>query len=67
MNLKKGDKVKVANVLDKLGISQMKSYLGKTGIVIGISAYGDKPTATVMFENEQLWNFLQTSVCKIGD
>ena len=63
MNLKKGDKVKVANVLDKLGVPQMESCLGKTGIVIGISAYGDEPIVTVMFD-EQPWNFLQTSVCK---
>ena len=67
MNLKKGDKVKIANVLDELGVPQMESCLGKTGIVIGISAYGDKPIATVMFENEQVWSFLQTSVCKVGD
>ena len=66
MNLKKGDKVKIANVLDELGVPQMKSCLGKTGIVVGISAYGDKPIVTVMFD-EQSWSFLQTSVCKIGD
>ena len=66
MNLKKGDKVKVANVLDELGIPQMKSYLGKTGIVVGISAYRDKPVVTVMFD-EHAWSFLQTSICKVGD
>ena len=61
--MKINDRVKIANVPDKLYIDDMKNTLGKYGIIVCIGSIHDR--YKIKMDDGNCWWFMTSSLCKV--